>query len=117
MKGNFTAATAADLEGLRVSFPEAALQPLRTAYQHAGWKAYQAARARLFAHDGRGPCVQFEIGESDLRLGDLDHAFAAFQRGMDKNCFWGDLLSVNPAMDPARADPRYADLLRRASML
>ncbi len=117
MMGDLPAAVDADMEGLRESFPSQEVGRLRTAYQQGGWKAYQIARAHLFEEHAKVMCSAFEVGESYLRVGDLDRAFAAFERGMDTNCFWQDSLAVNPMMDKARGDPRYLHLLRRAHMM
>lgn len=117
MRGELSAAEKADLEGLSGTYSAQDLFPLRRAYQHAGWKAYQKVRARLLAAHPEMMCDQFEVGESYLRTGDLDRAFDAFERGMNTPCFWEDSLAVNPTMDKARADPRYAYLLRRAHMM
>ena len=116
MLGNLPAAQQADMEGLSETFSAQDLLPLRKAYQHEGWRAYQAARAQFFAGRPNLTCSLFDAGESYLRLGDLDHAFDAFERGMASRCFWQDSLPVNPVMDKARSDPRFAELLRRAHM-
>ncbi len=117
MLGDLPGAQRADIEGLNDAFSSKDLLPLRSAYQHGGWKGYQGARAHLFAAHPEIVCAQFEAGESYLRSDDLDRAFEAFEQGMNTTCFWQDSLAVNPVMDKARADPRYAGLLRRAHML
>ena len=117
MRGDLRAAKAADTEALKEAFPPQELLPLQQAYERGGWEVYQLARARLFAAHPKLLCGQFEAGESYLRIGDLDRAFAAFDQGMSFRCFWQDSLAVNPTMDRVRADPRYAGLLRRANLM
>ena len=48
-----------------------------------------------------------------LGLGDADQAFAWLERAYDERRGWLAYLKVEPMLDPLRADPRFADLVRR----
>jgi hypothetical protein len=48
-----------------------------------------------------------------LRLGEKDQGFDWMQKAYDDRSAWLVYLKVDPLFDPVRADPRFADLLRR----
>lgn len=49
-------------------------------------------------------------------LGQKDEAFAALERGVAERDGYLTWLKVEPALDPLRSDPRFADLLRRVGL-
>ena len=49
-------------------------------------------------------------------LGRFDDAFAWFERAYEGRDSWMAYLAIDPRMDVLRADPRYADLLRRLKL-
>jgi TolB-like protein/DNA-binding winged helix-turn-helix (wHTH) protein/tetratricopeptide (TPR) repeat protein len=51
-----------------------------------------------------------------LALGDYDQAFAWFERAYQEQSNILKFLKVHPFFDPVRADPRFADLLRRVGL-
>ena len=113
MLGELDSAEHSDLAVLGDWFPPTRLGPLRRAYSQGGWKAYQKARITLLLTRPKLACADFEIGESYLRLGDLDRAFSALDRGVTTSCFWAYFLPVDPLLDPLRTDPRYPTLLQQ----
>ena len=46
-------------------------------------------------------------------LGEMDRAFEALDNAYEERSWAMTVLSVHPAFDPLRADPRFQDLLRR----
>ena len=48
-----------------------------------------------------------------MALGDKDRAFQWLDRCYEERSPWLAWLKTDPALDPLRSDPRYADLLRR----
>jgi TolB-like protein/DNA-binding winged helix-turn-helix (wHTH) protein/tetratricopeptide (TPR) repeat protein len=49
-------------------------------------------------------------------LGEQDDAFEWLARAADERSFWMSKLKVEPRLDGLRADPRFADLLRRVGL-
>ena len=111
---HFDQAARADLRDLSASIPNVKLASLRQAYRHGGWKAYQRARIDLVAKQSPQGCDLYDVGESYLRLGDLNRAFSWLDRGVHAQCFWADLLPVDPVLDGIRSDPRFSALLQMA---
>ena len=60
--------------------------------------------------------VAFEAAEIFAQLGEKDQAFAWLERAYQERSFMMLYLKVAPNLDPLRADPRYADLLRRVGL-
>ena len=48
-----------------------------------------------------------------IGLGDMDQAFAWLNKTFDEDPYRLAVLKANPRFDSLRADPRFADLLRR----
>jgi TolB-like protein/Tfp pilus assembly protein PilF/tRNA A-37 threonylcarbamoyl transferase component Bud32 len=48
-----------------------------------------------------------------LATGEVDEAFAWFERSLEENDEWMIWFGTDPKLDPLRSDPRYHDLLRR----
>lgn len=51
-----------------------------------------------------------------LGLGEIDDAFAWMERAIDRNDGWIPALKGYPFLDPYRADPRFAALLRKLNL-
>ncbi len=92
------------------------LNALRVVYQRSGWKAYQAARIRLYSRYAAVVCFPFEVSLSNLRLGNQDQAFVWLNRAVDQHCFWTLGLQVDPMFDGLRADPQYKSALARLNL-
>jgi tetratricopeptide (TPR) repeat protein len=116
-RGQFDYAEASDLRYLGTEFSQSRLDPLRLAFRQNGWKAYQAARIELLTkHAANDGCELYEIGESYLLLENPDRAVLWLNRGIDKDCYWGSTLLVDPILDDLRKDARYPALLRRMNL-
>lgn len=50
-----------------------------------------------------------------IGLGELDQAFLWLDRACDDHSQWLSDIGVDPTFDPARSDPRFANLLRRVN--
>ena len=51
-----------------------------------------------------------------MALGDKNQAFQLLDRCYEERSPWLVWLKTDPALDPLRSDPRYADLLRRMGL-
>jgi hypothetical protein len=49
-------------------------------------------------------------------LGDKDRGFEWMETAYRERAAWLTFLKVDPALDPLRSDPRFADLLRRIGL-
>ncbi len=58
----------------------------------------------------------YDLARIHIGLGEMDQAFARFQRAYDKRAPWMAYLKVDPTLDPARSDSRFEDLLRRMNL-
>lgn len=90
---------------------------LAKAYAQAGRRSdalrllAELKRRRKAGFVPAGPFVNAYIG-----LGDKDEAFAWLEQGYKEHSNILRLLKVDPAFDPLRGDPRFADLLRRVGL-
>ena len=57
-----------------------------------------------------------QLAAIHVALGQSDGAFAALDKAFAERAWQLVFLDVEPAMDPLRADPRFADLLRRIGL-
>jgi TolB-like protein/Tfp pilus assembly protein PilF len=112
-KGDHDEAVRHDLITLHAELPQPVSAALLLAYQRRGWQSYWRAQARALQTISAGPCVAYQIGVDDLRINDLDHAFASLQHAIDNHCFNMAFIRVDPLFDSVRHDPRYAALLTR----
>ena len=58
----------------------------------------------------------YDLARIHIGLGEMDQAFARFQRAYDERAPWMAYLKVDPTLDPARSDSRFKDLLRRMNL-
>ena len=58
----------------------------------------------------------FSVGLIHAGLGDLDQAFAWFDRAVEERSEWISLVAVDPRVDGLRGDPRFQALLRRVGI-
>jgi TolB-like protein/DNA-binding winged helix-turn-helix (wHTH) protein/thioredoxin-like negative regulator of GroEL len=93
------------------------IELLATAYAHA---ARRMEALRLIDElKGRRQTSYVPAGaliNPYLALGDYDQAFAWFERAYQEQSNILRFLKVHPFFDPVRADPRFADLLRRVGL-
>jgi tetratricopeptide (TPR) repeat protein len=104
------------LEKLHAEDPLYGAAALGYAYGKVG--RYEEARAALRELDALStpekPLPQFEKAVVYIGMGDRDAAFAMLERAYQEQ--FGQLLiylTIDPIYDDLRADPRYADLVRR----
>jgi TolB-like protein/Tfp pilus assembly protein PilF len=90
---------------------------LARAYAQAGRRSdalrllAELKRRRKAGFVPAGPFVNAYIG-----LGDKDQAFAWLEQGYKEHSNILRFLKVDPAFDPLRGDPRFADLVRRVGL-
>ena len=84
------------------------------AYAMAGRRdeALQAL-ARLLTLSRQTQVSKFAIATVYAALGDKDRAFARLNQAYEEHSFLLDFLKVDPALDPLRADARFAVLVRK----
>jgi tetratricopeptide (TPR) repeat protein len=58
----------------------------------------------------------FWVAECWAQLGDKEQAFVWLEKLCQERSYWAIYLKVVPSLDPFRADPRFADLLRRRQL-
>ncbi|MGC2617600.1 MAG: winged helix-turn-helix domain-containing protein [Acidobacteriaceae bacterium] len=112
-KGDQDEAVRHNLVELHEESPQVDTAALQGAYQKRGWDGYWRARDRALLTAPEGSCNAYEIGVDDLRIHDLDHAFASLHHAIDNHCFNMAFIRVDPLFDPVRNDPRFAALVRR----
>jgi serine/threonine-protein kinase len=56
------------------------------------------------------------VATAQLALGDVDDFFGTMERYYASRGHWMAMLRADPLFDPAREDPRFADLLRRVGI-
>jgi DNA-binding winged helix-turn-helix (wHTH) protein/tetratricopeptide (TPR) repeat protein len=89
-------------------------------YMHA--RAGDAGRARealreLAEASGRGEIASLHMAYIHIGLGEHDRAFERIEEGYRERAGLLVFARVEPIFDPLRADPRFADLLRRMGLL
>jgi tetratricopeptide (TPR) repeat protein len=90
---------------------------LATAYAHAGRRTEalrllgELKRRRQTAYVPAGAFIS-----TCLALGDYEQAFAWLERAYQEQSNLLQVLKVDPFFDPVRADPRFADLVRRVGL-
>lgn len=93
------------------------IELLATAYAHAGRRMEalrlidELKRRRQTSYVPAGALIN-----PYLALGDYDQAFAWLERAYQEQSNILKFLKVHPFFDPIRADPRFADLLRRVGL-
>jgi len=116
-KRDFTAAFA-ELQKAR-SFEDKpwVIGTLGYAYAIAGdSKRAQAVLKELNQLSQHRRVTSFWIAMIYMALGDKNQAFQLFDRCYDERSPWLVWLKTDPAFDPVRSDPRFADLLRRMGL-
>jgi eukaryotic-like serine/threonine-protein kinase len=73
----------------------------------------RAVLAELEQIAGQRYVSSYCIGLVHIGLGDHDRAFASLERACDERAGYLVYLNVDPAVDPIRSDPRFAELLRK----
>ncbi len=102
-----------DLSALHEDYPNLDTAVLLAVYRKQGWQPYWRARTHAFLTIPAQSCTSYQVAVDDLRVEDLPHAFASFNRAIDQHCFNMALIRVDPLLDPVRHDPRYIALLTR----
>ncbi len=100
------------LAGQRKIEPQLDTEALLSLYRQRGWQSYWRVRSRTLSTSAN-PCIAYEIGVDELRIGEIGQAFDSFQPAVDRHCFSMAFIRVSPLFDAVRGDPRFAALLRR----
>ncbi|HET7374831.1 MAG TPA: protein kinase [Gemmatimonadaceae bacterium] len=72
--------------------------------------------AELVALSQSATISLFPVATAQLALGDVDNFFATMERYYTSRGHWMPMLRADAVFDPAREDPRFADLLRRVGV-
>jgi eukaryotic-like serine/threonine-protein kinase len=90
---------------------------LEQAYATGGYRGYLDRQLQELKTSSQGEYVD-PLGFAELytRLGDKDSAFHWLERAYQEHSSWLNFVNAEPAYDPLRSDPRFADLLRRIGL-
>jgi tetratricopeptide (TPR) repeat protein len=90
---------------------------LRTSFNTSGQKGlWTKVRDLLKVTDSTDFNYAYSMAETNMRIGDKDEAFLWLNRAADLKHPGVGALRVEPAMDPLRSDPRFAELLGRVNL-
>jgi adenylate cyclase len=97
--------------------PAAEVGALEDAFARDSWPGFLKARIGALEAQGRaGQAVADELASLYARAGDADRALAWLERSYADRSARLTHLKVNARYDNLRADPRFADLLRRVGL-
>ena len=88
---------------------------LKAAFTTSGATGFRQEQLKL-AQSVPGLDVPVELAELHARAGNTDHAFALLEKAFAGQRFALLFLSVDPAWDELRDDPRFRDLMRRIGL-
>jgi DNA-binding winged helix-turn-helix (wHTH) protein/TolB-like protein len=118
-KGDYAKAIEWDMRKRNVvgySHPEN-LTVLRKAYEASGWRGYWQMTLVLAKRQAQGNYSKpLQFAGLFARIGEKDQAFAWLERAFKEIDPGLSYLKVEPEWDNFRADPRFADLLRRIGL-
>jgi DNA-binding winged helix-turn-helix (wHTH) protein/TolB-like protein/Tfp pilus assembly protein PilF len=112
-------------EGMKILHDALAVR--HNASQLAALYAYAAAKAghrdealrvvrELEAFSAHEPIAATNIAVAWTALGDHDRAFLWLERAYEKRSYLLRVITVEQGLEPLRADPRYADLVKRMGL-
>lgn len=112
-RGDYDQAVAAWLKAKTISGASAeTISALRQAYAAAGIKGYWRQELEL-TRSQQGKIGSWQMASIHAELGERDQAFVWLNKAYEERASLLPFLKVTPIFDSLRADPRYADLLRR----
>ena len=94
--------------------PATEVAEFKEVFARDSWPGFLQLRIRSLEAQGQADCD--EIGSLCARVGDLDRAFAWLEKSYAGRSARLTHLKVDARYDSLRADPRFADLLRRAGL-
>jgi tetratricopeptide (TPR) repeat protein len=94
--------------------PEQAVDAITAAFARDSWPGF--LRQRIGVLEAEPHPVPEEIASFHARLGEPDRAFFWLEKSYTYRSARLTLLKVDPRYDNLRADPRFADLLRRIGL-
>jgi len=87
----------------------------QAAYQNSGWRGVLLERA-TDPNRGFGYETDFHIACLYAQAGEKDKAFEHLEKSFQQNEWAIPQLQVHPQLDKIRAEPRFADLIRRVGL-
>ncbi|MDT5261455.1 MAG: eukaryotic-like serine/threonine-protein kinase, partial [Acidobacteriota bacterium] len=94
--------------------PPETTRRLRKAFEESGMSGYLRQEIAALGEDSKSRYVSPVFVAMDYALlGEKDHAFEWLDKAYDERSGWLLELRFDPVWDNLRADPRFADLLRR----
>jgi serine/threonine-protein kinase len=120
-KGAYTEAIAEEQKYLSLSGDEEGAAALGRDFAAFGYdkavrNQYQKNLDQLKAVSKQGYVSPMYFVFTYARLGEKDQAFAWLEKAYDEHQPWLAYLKTDPQFDPLRADPRFADLVRRVGL-
>lgn len=92
--------------------PEAA-RFIRDSFRSGGWNGMMRS---AIANPERAKVWDYYLATFAAELGDKDQAFALLDKSSDKYDQFVLFAKIDPAMEPLRSDPRYAELLKKLGL-
>src|SRR6266403_6249459 len=80
---------------------------IRVSFAKAGWPGVLRA---ITAKDQLSKLTRYEMVIFRVALGEKEQAFAELDKSYE---LFGPMLNIDPLLDPLRADPQFAEYLRR----
>jgi tetratricopeptide (TPR) repeat protein len=103
--------------GDSVYLPQEAVAAERAAYEKGGWRGvWQMKYDQMTTPPFDAVYSDYHRALAALRIGDFEKTFQWLERSGEKRHRWFPNLNYDPEWDPIRSDPRFADLVRKASL-
>ena len=117
-KGDGEKAFAAFIRHREISKADpAVLDSFKTSYAQKGWPAVLLAFKEELKKDRPGEGYwpnYYALASVAAMTGDRELAFESLEQAIKYKSAWIPSIKVEPALDPLREDPRFADLLKRS---
>jgi tetratricopeptide (TPR) repeat protein len=117
-KGDGEKAFAAFIRHREISKADpAVLDSFKTSYAQKGWPAVLLAFKEELKKDRPGEGYwpnYYALASVSAMTGDRELAFESLEQAIKYKSAWIPSIKVEPALDPLREDPRFADLLKRS---
>jgi tetratricopeptide (TPR) repeat protein len=113
-KGMYSEAVAAYLKGVASDGELSHAEGAKEAFGKGGWRGFLQYEADYL--EKQPQAFPQDVAHLYARLRDNDKAFAWLEKAYKERSEGMAWLKVDPAYDPLRTDPRFADLMRRVGL-
>jgi tetratricopeptide (TPR) repeat protein len=118
MKGDYAGAYEWFMRSLkRFDNDSETIELFQKAYETAGWRGIRRKMLEFDKRNEHQPGISaYVTASSSAMLGEKDQAFEYLNKAVEKREWWIIVLNVDPTLDSLRADPRFAELVRRVGL-